>query len=1074
MVTRKNRSVGTDEVLENARPQGVKMTTGSSGAGRSNVPQRRYLTILFCDLVGYTELSERLDPEDLRDLQLQYQRLALTVMERYGGFVAQFSGDGVLVYFGYPTAHENDAERAVRAALELCDRLEELNAELRDQRLPDISVRIGIHSGLIVIGSELASGGAQDHSVVGEAANLAARLQAEAPTNSVVVSGETFEMISGLFDYESLGPKRFKGITRIIPIYKITKPRVGIGRTYNRGRRSAPQFVGRADSIDRVVECWNRAKEKSRCETVLITGEAGVGKTRLALELMKHSELAEANVLQIHCHDIFASTPLYSIGMFVWTEAGLTVEDDKAIRAQKVANFLENVGLKNPENEDIIGSLLGTSPTSTTEASAPTPFLFKRKQFALLSSIFEQMARRQPSLIWVDEVHWIDPSSAELLQEIVASLAKSPVLVVLTGRSFPKSPNLPRADLVIELGQLKEDECYELARAMPRTQNLSDEEIRRAVEAADGIPLFVEYLVLSLVDQKEQSSFASRRRGDLPLTLAAMISERLDRVADGRRVVQTAACIGRAFTADFLAALLHENVAKVIEPLESLIDAEILRPNHEDREVRFEFRHALLQRAAYESMLQSERRATHAGIVKGLQRDGAAGPFVPELIAHHLTASGQFQEAIKTWLDAGTNAARRSAHIEAIEDVRRGLSLLDEIPAPDVRAQLEVTLQAALIASLIATQGPTSPALSACCQRGLALCKEGVATPLVFAFLFGQFTFAMCRGRVEDASPLAQSFLSLASGKSYDSGRVIGHRLLGMTFVNSGDVAKAKEQLEQSLQLYSAERDAAATQLFGQNTQVHSRSLLSIALFCLGQVDEALQVGIDALEAADALRHPQSTALAQGYVGGWLFGLCGAKNELMREAQQLIAVSQQHRLGPFQLFGSAFLGWAMCQQGDLENGIALLKKAVEKLESIEFRLSLPGHLANLADAQRRQGDIEDASKSCARALAMITDGTDRWIEPEIRRVDALVAADLKAEAEETVEAKFRGAIECAKTLGFPVFELRGLLSLQSFLGPGRKDIDIESRLKELAHLQNLDRRVEAAVKARGYNRALAH
>ena len=195
MVTRKNRSVGTDEVLENARPQGVKMTTGSSGAGRSNVPQRRYLTILFCDLVGYTELSERLDPEDLRDLQLQYQRLALTVMERYGGFVAQFSGDGVLVYFGYPTAHENDAERAVRAALELCDRLEELNAELRDQRLPDISVRIGIHSGLIVIGSELASGGAQDHSVVGEAANLAARLQAEAPTNSVVVSSETFEMI---------------------------------------------------------------------------------------------------------------------------------------------------------------------------------------------------------------------------------------------------------------------------------------------------------------------------------------------------------------------------------------------------------------------------------------------------------------------------------------------------------------------------------------------------------------------------------------------------------------------------------------------------------------------------------------------------------------------------------------------------------------------------------------------------------------------------------------------------------------------------------------------------------------
>jgi class 3 adenylate cyclase/tetratricopeptide (TPR) repeat protein len=1057
-------------VIENAHPEGVKMATGSSGAGRSNVPQRRYLTILFCDLAGYTELSEQLDPEDLRDLQLQYQRLALTVMERYGGFVAQFSGDGVLVYFGYPTAHENDAERAVRAALELRDRLGELNLDLRSQRLPDIAIRIGIHTGLIVIGSELASGGAQDHSIVGEAANLAARLQADAPTNSVVVSGETFEMISGMFDYESLGPKRFKGITRIIPIYKITKPRVGIGRTYNRGRRGAPQFVGRQESVERVVACWNQAKKKSQCETVLITGDAGVGKTRMALELMKHPELADANVLQIHGHDIFASTPFYSIGMFVWAEAGLSIDDDKATRGQKLTNFLDTLGLRNPENEDIISSILGMSLTSATEANAPTPFLFKRKQSTLLGSLFEQITRKQPTLIWVDDVHWIDPSSAEVLQEIVSRLAKTAVMVVLTGRSFPKIPNLPHTDNVIELGQLSVDDCYELARAIPGTQPLSDDEINRAVEAADGVPLFVEYLVLSLVDQKEQASGSGRRRGDLPLTLAAMISERLDRVADGRRVVQAAACVGRAFTAEFLAALVQENVAKITEPLEALIDAEILRSNHEGREVRFEFRHALLQRAAYESMLQSERRATHANIVNELRRDGAAGPFVPELIAYHLTASGQFQEAIKTWLDAGMNAARRSAHIEAIEDIRRGLSLLNEITSPELRAQFELNLQAALINSLIATQGPTSPAVSECCKRGLALCKEGEATPLVFAFLFGQFTFNMCRGRVHDAAPMAQLFLQLATSKSFDSGRVIGHRLCGMTLLNSGAVAKAKEQLERSLELYSAERDAALIHMFGQNTQVHSRSLLSISLFCLGQIDEAIEVGLDALEAADTLRHPASTALAYGYVGGWLFGLCGAKDELMREAQTLIAVSEQHRLGPFRLFGSAFMGWALCQRGDLENGSAMLKKAIDKLESIEFLLSLPGHLAILADAKRRQGHLSEAKSTCERALTMIAHGADRWIEPEIRRVDALIDADLKAQSADKIETKFREAIECAQRLEFPVFELSGLLSLQSFLGLNRKDIEVETRLKKLSHLQNLDRRVEAAIKARGYNR----
>ena len=555
--------IGEDRLTEeqeiNLHPEGVKTAIGSTVASRSNIPQRRYLTILFCDLVGYTELSERLDPEDLRDLQLQYQRLALTVMERYGGFVAQFSGDGVLVYFGYPAAHENDAERAVRAALELHDRLHELNAVLQSQQLPEIAIRVGIHTGLIVIGSELASGGAQDHCIVGEAANLAARLQADAPTNSVVVSGETFEMISGMFDYKSLGPRRFKGISRSIPIYKITKPRLGIGRTYNRGRRGAPHFVGRAGAVDRLVTSWNAAKEKSRCETVLITGEAGVGKTRLATEIMKHPELSDAKTLQIHCHDIFASTPLYSIAMFVWAEAGVTIDNDKVIRAQKLMNFLDKLGLNNSENEEIISSLLGISLVSAAETSAPALFLFKRKQFALLGSLFEQMVRERPTLIWVDDVHWIDPSSAELLQEIVKRLEEEPVLVLLTGRSFPKSPNLPHPDRLIELRQLNGDECYELARSIPRANDLPDDDLKRAVEAADGIPLFVEHLVLSLVDQKEQVSDVARKRGDLPLTLAAIISERLDRVADGRRVVQTAACIGAPFSADFLAALLQES-----------------------------------------------------------------------------------------------------------------------------------------------------------------------------------------------------------------------------------------------------------------------------------------------------------------------------------------------------------------------------------------------------------------------------------------------------------------------------------------------------------------------------------
>jgi tetratricopeptide (TPR) repeat protein len=374
-----------------------------------------------------------------------------------------------------------------------------------------------------------------------------------------------------------------------------------------------------------------------------------------------------------------------------------------------------------------------------------------------------------------------------------------------------------------------------------------------------------------------------------------------------------------------------------------------------------------------------------------------------------------------------------------------------------------------MISPISASHGATSPALSECCQRGLALCKEGAATPLVFAFLFGQITFAMGRGRVEDAVPLAQLFLSLATDKSYDSGRVIGHRLLGMTLISKGEASEAKEQLELSLALYSAERDAAAGFMFGQNIQVHTQSLLSIALFCLGQVDEAMKVGLDALEAADALRHPHSTALALGYVGGLLFGLCGAKHELMRSARQLISLSEEHRLGVFRLLGSVFLGWSLCQQGDLENGIATLEEAIDKLEAIEFRLSMSSYLAILADAQRQQGNIDDAKKACDRALALISSGADRWFEPEVLRIDALVESHLNPLNTEKIETKFRGSIDCAKKLGFPIFELRGLLTLQNSSGLNRHNIEIESRIKALSHLQNLDRRVEAAIEARRYN-----
>jgi tetratricopeptide (TPR) repeat protein len=433
------------------------------------------------------------------------------------------------------------------------------------------------------------------------------------------------------------------------------------------------------------------------------------------------------------------------------------------------------------------------------------------------------------------------------------------------------------------------------------------------------------------------------------------------------------------------------------------------------------------------------------------------------VLAYHLTEAGQFPEAVGAWLRAGVAADRRSAHVEAIEHIRNGLGLLDKIPDPDSRRQFELNLQASLMGSLLATQSATSPELAACCERGLRLCEEAAAVPMVFPFAFGQFTYVNCRGRTSDAIALARQFIARAEQGGFESERVIGHRMLGQALIASGDAAGAKATLERSLALYVPERDAATTYRYGQNTEVHTKSLLSVTYLCLGDVDLALETGFDALRAADAIRHPHSTAIPMVYVGGWLFWLCGAVEQVLTVGKSMLALAEQHRLYGFRAFAAAFIGWALCQRGNPEEGIPMLAKAVAAFDSVQFRLSVAGHVANLADAQRRVGRLAEAAVTCERAMELMPEGC-QWLEAELRRVHALVAADLAPAEPDRAETLFRGAVRCAQDYGFAVLERRCLVSLAQFLdSAGRPDATVEARLGELSQLGDLDRRVARAM-----------
>jgi tetratricopeptide (TPR) repeat protein len=683
----------------------------------------------------------------------------------------------------------------------------------------------------------------------------------------------------------------------------------------------------------------------------------------------------------------------------------------------------------------------------------------------LIIGLIGRIARTGPTLLWIEDTHWLDPSSVELLPQLIQQLRETPLLVVLTRRSFPAGPELPAPDDEVVLSPLSPAECLELARAVPGAQALPEQLLSEALSSSDGIPLFIEQLVISLVSQTRDPADGSPRSGApaVPLTLAEMLSERLDRLPGGRRIVQAAACVGRAFTSSFLAALLGEDEAALLDPLEALVGAEILRSQGDGAGNGFEFRHTLLRRVAHESILQADRRAYHTRIVE-LLRDGQdLGPVLPEVIAHHLTAAGAVEAAVESWLAAGARAVQRSAHVEALDHLGRGLGLLDQVNDAARHRGLEIRLQAARIGPIIATLGATSAEVGACCRRGLELCLDGEPSPLVFPLLFGQWNCLIGRARVEEALELAKLFLALAERSDHTPGRVIGHRLVGMAHLGLGDSHGARVAVERSLQLYEPDRDGAATHLFGQNAQVHGSALLSLALFCLGEIEDAFRVGIEALRAADELRHPHSTAIALAYVGGWVFGLSGASDVLLREARRLIRICEQHQLSVFRHWGEAMLGWALCQQGSFDQGIAALEHADAALAAAEWQLARPGLLAILADAKRRCGMLSEARTLSDSAVAAAR-VSDRWIEPEVLRVAGLIAA-ATGPGDPAAPALLREAVACARRIASPVFELRCLEALRGLTGPSERP-EIEARLAELATFRHLDRRLRKELEVR--------
>jgi class 3 adenylate cyclase/tetratricopeptide (TPR) repeat protein len=653
--------------------------------------ERRQITVMFVDLVGSTPMSEKLDPEDMRDVLRAFHTNCAAAIEAEDGHIARTMGDGVLVYFGYPRAHEDDAARAVRAALAIIDGLRAPNEELGAQYGVRLQARIGIHTGLVVVGDVGAGSGRDREAIVGEAPNVAARIQAEAQPDTVVISAATRRLIESLFAFEDAGHRALKGVSIPVRLWRVAGPAESFDRFDARVHRGLTPLVGRTAELEMLRQRWQQALD-SEMRCVLLVGEAGIGKSRLIRAFRDGlSELPHQSITW-YCSSSYGHSAFFPA--ILWLCRALSIDPQEEGSADRLRVALDSLGVGLAGATETLSSLLGLAGAEATDASDMSGLVFKRKVLDALAATIEAMAARQPLLMAIEDAHWIDPSTLELLRELQERLPTSRLMLLITARpEFRPDWSYPQF-VQVNLDRLSRRERHVMVEQITGGKALPDFVLDTIVARTDGVPLFVEELTKTVLENNSWRDAGTHyelegpfQGVDIPDSLQSSLLARLDRLEPtAKEIAQIGAVIGREFDRDLVRMVAHCEEAVLEAGLEQLVDAEIVQPIRQSimSGIAYAFRHALIQDAAYQSLLLARRRQYHARIADVLTAEFpemVAGQ--PEIVAQHLTAADQVEQAIKAWHGAGESAIRRGAYAEAHIHLDRGLELVKRLPGDE-------------------------------------------------------------------------------------------------------------------------------------------------------------------------------------------------------------------------------------------------------------------------------------------------------------------------------------------------------------------------------------------------------
>jgi class 3 adenylate cyclase/predicted ATPase len=1017
-------------------------------AAAAATAERRQLTVMFCDLVGSTALSARLDPEDLREVIGAYHRAVAEVVAGFDGFLAKYMGDGVLVYFGYPQAHEDDAERAVRAGLGLIDavgRLEVKSAELQ--------ARVGIGTGLVVVGDLIGSGESQERGVVGDTPNLAARLQGLAEPNTVLTDGGTRRLLGNLFEYRDLDAVEIKGFPDPVKVWQVLRPSTVESRFEALRTVRLTPLVGRDDEIELLMRRWLRAKE-GEGQIVLLAGEPGLGKSRMAAAISERLGSEPHRRLRYFCSPQHRESPLYPFITHLERAAGFTREDPPELKLEKLDALLARSGESSAETAALFADLLGLAAESRYPPPPDDPQRRRELTFAAMLDQFGRLARRGPVLLILEDGHWIDSTSLELVEMMIEQVPRLPVLFVLTFRPefTPPWTGAPHVTSLM-MSRLNSRETAALAEQTAAGKALPPEILDQIVQRADGIPLFIEELTKTILEscliREEDGQY--RLDGPLPSvaipsSLQASLMARLDRLSPIKEVAQIGSAIGREFSYQLMAAVAPHKNAELEAALGQLVDSGLVFCRGEPPHGSFIFKHALVQDAAYSTLLRSQRQELHFRIGKALEeRFPETAETQPEILAHHYALGGVLDQAIGYWRKAGERALRRSATTEAVQHLTHAIELTRSLPTAPDRDRRELDLHLALGRMIRMVKGMAAPDTLHVFSRAHELLDEDASVEEHITVLYGLWGVHYARAEHAAAHAVSQECLTLAERHRNDEAAALGHYILGDTLWATGAFSEARSHLDHILKLYGSFDESGAAGRFQHNYDVNALAFLAWSLWPLGYPAQASRAATQTIRRARQVGHVPLMAFAL-HCGALLETGFGDDDEPDSGiADEAVAFSVQHGVAAYELWARFWQGAAIARRGDPHQGADVMRASMEAAATIEAKLFRPLHLGQLANAYARLDQPETAIGLLDEALATSEETKERLFDAELhrRRGDLFLILGNASQAETTLEE----ALTVARAQNARLWELRAATSLARLWRKQRRHVEARDLLE---------------------------